>query len=307
MGYYYTSEPESAPGAISCASPKTHTPGSRVKERGYHLTITNDTRPAAPVTKYPRVHRKPHGGPKTDWVLSTKYTDSETGLLYFGYRYLSTEIGRWLGRDPLGDVAFYYIWADEHQRTRPQQYSIRSINQSALSLSARGTKEQLCFVQNSPINEWDVLGLIGGSLCTIPKEAYECRDCIGKYGTRQRGLKFTNGCSYPPSWPGPINPDNPTGMCSFRKACDQHDCCYGTCNSQKLKCDFNLCIGMVASCDACAASLPKWQQKIFLSYCYMWAQVYCAAVIIGGGSSYDENQVEHCEFCECGCPYMRPL
>jgi len=35
MGYYYTSEPEAAPGVISCASPKTHTPGSPVKERGH--------------------------------------------------------------------------------------------------------------------------------------------------------------------------------------------------------------------------------------------------------------------------------
>ena len=35
MGYYYTSEPEAAPGVVSCASPKTHTPGSPVKERGH--------------------------------------------------------------------------------------------------------------------------------------------------------------------------------------------------------------------------------------------------------------------------------
>jgi len=35
MGYYYTSEPESAPRVISCASLKTHTPDSRVKERGH--------------------------------------------------------------------------------------------------------------------------------------------------------------------------------------------------------------------------------------------------------------------------------
>ncbi|OGV67777.1 MAG: hypothetical protein A3K19_15760 [Lentisphaerae bacterium RIFOXYB12_FULL_65_16] len=33
--------------------------------------------------------------------FSTKYLDSETKLLYYGYRYLSTEIGRWINRDPL--------------------------------------------------------------------------------------------------------------------------------------------------------------------------------------------------------------
>lgn len=36
--------------------------------------------------------------------FSTKYTDAETGLLYYGYRYLSTETGRWLGRDPLEEA-----------------------------------------------------------------------------------------------------------------------------------------------------------------------------------------------------------
>jgi hypothetical protein len=35
MGYYDTPEPEAAPRVISCASLKTHTPGSPVKERGH--------------------------------------------------------------------------------------------------------------------------------------------------------------------------------------------------------------------------------------------------------------------------------
>jgi RHS repeat-associated protein len=33
--------------------------------------------------------------------FSTKYTDAETGLLYYGYRYYSPETGRWLSRDPV--------------------------------------------------------------------------------------------------------------------------------------------------------------------------------------------------------------
>ena len=35
--------------------------------------------------------------------FSSKYTDSETGLVYYGYRYLSTELGRWISRDPIGE------------------------------------------------------------------------------------------------------------------------------------------------------------------------------------------------------------
>jgi RHS repeat-associated protein len=33
--------------------------------------------------------------------FSTKYNDSETGLLYFGYRYYNDDIGRWITRDPV--------------------------------------------------------------------------------------------------------------------------------------------------------------------------------------------------------------
>jgi len=35
--------------------------------------------------------------------FSTKYTDPETALLYYGYRYYQPETGRWLERDPMGE------------------------------------------------------------------------------------------------------------------------------------------------------------------------------------------------------------
>ena len=34
--------------------------------------------------------------------FSSEYQDQETGLLYYGYRYLNTSTGKWLSRDPLG-------------------------------------------------------------------------------------------------------------------------------------------------------------------------------------------------------------
>lgn len=37
--------------------------------------------------------------------FSTKYTDAETGLCYYGFRYYSPTSGRWPNRDPLGDMA----------------------------------------------------------------------------------------------------------------------------------------------------------------------------------------------------------
>ena len=35
--------------------------------------------------------------------FSTKYWDDETGLGYWGYRYYSTSMGRWMSRDPLAE------------------------------------------------------------------------------------------------------------------------------------------------------------------------------------------------------------
>ncbi|MBL9118206.1 MAG: RHS repeat-associated core domain-containing protein, partial [Verrucomicrobiaceae bacterium] len=35
--------------------------------------------------------------------FSTKYTDPETALVYYGFRYYSAELGRWLNRDPIGE------------------------------------------------------------------------------------------------------------------------------------------------------------------------------------------------------------
>ena len=35
--------------------------------------------------------------------FSTKYTDPETGLVYYGYRYYNPFTGRWLNRDLIGE------------------------------------------------------------------------------------------------------------------------------------------------------------------------------------------------------------
>jgi RHS repeat-associated protein len=35
--------------------------------------------------------------------FSTKYWDGESGFGYWGYRYYSARLGRWLGRDPIGE------------------------------------------------------------------------------------------------------------------------------------------------------------------------------------------------------------
>ena len=58
--------------------------------------------------------------------FSSEYYDSETGLVYYNYRYYSPELGRWLSRDPIGEAGGSNLYA---------------------------------MVSNSPINSWDSLGL----------------------------------------------------------------------------------------------------------------------------------------------------
>jgi len=43
--------------------------------------------------------------------FSTKYHDAETGLGYWGYRYYSARLGRWLSRDPLGEDGGLNVYA----------------------------------------------------------------------------------------------------------------------------------------------------------------------------------------------------
>jgi RHS repeat-associated protein len=42
--------------------------------------------------------------------FSTKYTDNETGLLYYGYRYYDPVTGRWPNRDPIGEDGGFNLY-----------------------------------------------------------------------------------------------------------------------------------------------------------------------------------------------------
>jgi len=58
---------------------------------------------------------------------STKYTDAETGLVYYGHRYYEPRMGRFLGRDPLGEAGGSNLYG---------------------------------FVGNNPVKTWDYLGMV---------------------------------------------------------------------------------------------------------------------------------------------------
>jgi RHS repeat-associated protein len=67
--------------------------------------------------------------------FSTKYFDEESGLYYYGYRYYSPGLGRWMNRDPIGGVEYVNL---ESQFLEPNIYG---------------------FTNNDPVNGSDTLGL----------------------------------------------------------------------------------------------------------------------------------------------------
>ena len=78
---------------------------------------------------------------------STKYCDEETGLCYYGYRYYSPVMGRWVSRDPISNMA--YLTLDISTAT--YQLILEQLKSAGEPLYG--------FVQNSSISTYDYLGL----------------------------------------------------------------------------------------------------------------------------------------------------
>ncbi len=64
-----------------------------------------------------------------DYRFSSEVFDTETGLSYYNYRYYSAGLGRWLSRDPIGDVGGpnWFILFDIYTQEMSEIYYIRSI------------------------------------------------------------------------------------------------------------------------------------------------------------------------------------
>jgi len=83
------------------------------------LDLSADSAAAAIVAHY---EYDPYGGVVNDLSgysyaeanpirFSTKYHDAETGLGYWGYRYYSARLGRWLSRDPIEEQGGTHLYA----------------------------------------------------------------------------------------------------------------------------------------------------------------------------------------------------
>ena len=207
--------------------------------------------------------------------FSTKYTDDETGLVYYGFRFYSPTLGRWISRDPIFDL----------QRLPGIGLSGRLRG----SISRARTESSLYeFVENDPLNVFDVLGLAS---CRPPKVWKD------KPGAPPITI---DGCSYPRylGWlldgPDKDHP-SPSGT-SFYGACANHDTCYQTCGSDKAKCDQNILDDMLAACHADPNNRPPGSANMY--WCENWARKYAWAVRNFGGGPFNNDQAARCK-CEC--------
>lgn len=74
--------------------------------------------------------------PTNPWRFSSKRVDPETGLIYFGHRYYSPELGRWISRDPEGTKdgpnLYAYVKNRPHELIDPRGTSACQIDASKL-------------------------------------------------------------------------------------------------------------------------------------------------------------------------------
>ena len=91
--------------------------------------------------------------------FSSEVFDSETGLIYYNYRYYNPNLGRWINRDPILEFAFRGLFVNVTDNTT-----------TFLETSSLTEKMPYLFTSNAPTDLLDNLGLlinIGAFKCSI--------------------------------------------------------------------------------------------------------------------------------------------
>ena len=90
------------------------------------------------------------------YLFSSKEYNISLALFYYGYRYYSPSLGRWINRDPHGEILI-------RRKTRTCPWTVRTDD----ILASNGSSLYL-FVQNNPIDQYDFLGLTVQNNCNHP-------------------------------------------------------------------------------------------------------------------------------------------
>ena len=107
-------------------------------------------------------------GPLADanpFRFSAKYTDTETGLVYYGYRYYESELGRWINRDPVGEVGGVnvYVFIENDAMENTDYLGLRSVK-SIQCIVGAPIKGKLNPTTKERVREYQRLLMLGGCL-----------------------------------------------------------------------------------------------------------------------------------------------
>jgi RHS repeat-associated protein len=132
--------------------------------------------------------------------FSTKFQDDETDLLYYGYRFYSATIGRWLSKDPAGEPA--------------------------------GGRNLYCVLGNDPIAHIDTLGLmrwadVKSKQRDIESQVSNIKCCCDKPIRYKYHLSGYSRVTYPSGAPG-MDANSITGYIVLDSSPDEVACVYAT-------------------------------------------------------------------------------
>jgi len=196
-----------------------------------------------------------------DWAayntirFSTKWFDDETGLGYWGYRYYNPKLGRWVSRDPIGEVFAGHIphyYHNNHAYTTNSDNTGTSIDDTTLLIQSYSSM----LPKANTLNEAWIQLLIGNELnkedykeqlrLIAVNSAYLClykyvgnnpENAVDLYGLLHWD-PFPKPVPQPPSEPPGLPPNEPPSEPSpgWSERTKDYNCrsiryrCFGTCS-----------------------------------------------------------------------------
>jgi RHS repeat-associated protein len=206
--------------------------------------------------------------------FSTKYHEEEIELYYYGFRYYSPDLGRWLNRDPIDESGHRLLQeaGGEDEITALMLEPIGALDLLLLLLKSQEDENPdepnlYGFVLNSPCNLIDPDGLKTQGLVSwkpIPRHAAILIDschCKGIFGFAPASL-VPNPSGY---WTGQVSTDPLSSISNYVKVGPEgNDDCF-----EKFLCD---------AISASQASPPDYHFSYYNCWSWVWDMIGDAAV-----------------------------